>query len=176
MTTLLGASASLLIRACAYAAIAFLILLMISIGATAQDVVAAQPLPLPPEPAAVPTITLWRDGAIVVAIAILAAFLIWRVHKFDTWADNQIAFHGLAAALMQDEMIKRGMVEKPQPQPLPPMPTLDDEADAWAAEANKVAPPPETAPPVPRRVTPSNLSAKEMAQRLTPRTRAKGHA
>lgn len=155
MTTLLGASASLLIRAAAraaaYAAIAALILLMISIAATAQDVVSALPTGPAPVPE-VPTVTLWRDGVIMVAIAILVVVVVWRASMLDLWVHSRMDLHGMAAALMHDEMERRGLAAKPEPAPQAE-PTLEQIDDPWEVQADKLTKP---APqPAPRRVTPS---------------------
>lgn len=155
MTTLLGASASLLIRVGALLFVALGLLLLISAAAMA-DTISAQPLPLPVPPAETPTITLWRDAAIMAACVVIVALVVWRTKKFDAWADRTAQFHGLGAALFEDELIKRGVVQKPAPVPDVPADLVDDDP-AWAAEADKIAAPPAPPPPppAPRRVTPS---------------------
>lgn len=172
MTTLLGASASLMIRVCVLALTAFLILALISFAAMAQDTLSV--MPTGPAPVAeVPTITLWRDGAIMVGIMVLVALLVWRLTLIEKWVIGTVEFHGLASALMHDEITKRGLVK-----PEPAQPTLAlDEDDLFAAQANKVAPPPPPAP-TPRRVTPRldsiPPSTKAVAATFAARRAAKG--
>lgn len=171
MTTVLGAGASLMIRVGALTCIAFGLLLLISAAAMAQDVIAVTPTGPAPVPD-VPTITLLRDGAIMVVLVVLAAVVVWRASMLDLWMHSRLDLHGMAAALMEDEMQKRGLiVDRAAKAPPAHEPTLNDPADMFAAEADKIAPAP--AMPAARRVTPST---KAVAQTFGPRTRAKGHA
>ena len=172
MTTVLGASVSLMIRVGALSLAAFFVLMLLSLAATAQDIIAALPTTGPIPVPEVPTITLWRDGMIVVALVVIVAVVIWRSTLIERHVRNQAEFHGLAAAWLEDDLIKRGVVKAPAAPATDP--TLGED-EAWIAEANKIAPPP---PPAPRRVSPVSPSptAKQRASTFSPRTRAKGNA
>ena len=165
MTTAIGAGASLMIRVGALMCVAFGLLLLISAAAMADtiQVTPTGPAPVPD----VPTITLLRDGAIMAALVVLVAVVVWRASMLDLWMHSRLDLHGMAAALMEDEMQKRGLiVERTVPKVAPtPEPTLEPLEDPWAAEADKVAPPPPPMP-APRRVTPS---AKTVAHTFAPR-------
>jgi hypothetical protein len=173
MTTILAAGAALMTRALG-AAFLLLVLLIVSIVAGthlafAQEVVSAQLLPRAASD--VPTVTLLRDGVILVALVFVGFFAVWRLTLIEKWVRSRITMQDLAAVLIEDELIKRGVIQRPHP-PLPPEPLPPvDEQDQWVAEANKVAPPP---PPPPRR--PHVPSTKSVAHTFSARTRAKGNA
>ena len=164
MTTVLGASASLMIRVGALTLVALGILLLISAAAMA-DTIAVTPTGPAPVPD-VPTITLLRDGAIMIVLVVLAGVVVWRASMLDLWMHSRLDLHGMAAALMEDEMQKRGLiVDRAAPAPAKAEPTLEPIEDPWAAEADKIAPPPPM--PAPRRV---QKSPKAMASDLSPFT------
>lgn len=171
MTTVLGAGASLMIRVGILLLAAFGVILLISAAAMA-DTIAVTPTGPAPVPD-VPTITLLRDGAIMVVLVVLAAVVVWRASMLDLWMHSRLDLHGMAAALMEDEMQKRGLiVDRAAPAPAAaPEPTLDPIEDPWAAEADKIAPPPPM--PAPRRV---QKSPKAMASDLSPFTARRGRA
>jgi len=171
MTTFLAAYAALMTRALGYVLTAFLILVILSAAAMANEIVTA--LPTGPAPAPeVPTITLWRDGMIMVALVVAVGFAVWAAPRLDRFVNRRIEFHGLAAALIEHELIQRGVVQKPaEAAPAAaPEPTLEPIDDPWAAEADKLSKPP--VPPTPRRphIVASTKTAKQMATELSPFT------
>ena len=176
MTTSSQPSLPLWLRLAA-AALFVLAVLLLSIvagagGAFAQMVVSGQPLP---EPAPhVATITLWRDGGILAAIVVGIAALIWRASLIEGWVRSQISVHGLVAALVEDELTKRGVVVHPKSVP-PAMPDAADYSEAWAAEADKAAPPQVANTLPPRRAVRNDPvpSTKDVAAAFAPR-RTKG--
>ena len=170
MTTAIGAGASLMIRVGALMCVAFGILLLISAAAMAQDVVAVTPTGPAPVPD-VPTVTLVLQGVAAAFLVVLLAVIVWRASMLDLWMHSRLDLHGMAAALMEDEMRKRGLVVDRAVPPAAPEPTLEPIEDPWAAEADKVAPPPPPMP-APRRVQ-STKSAKAMASDLSPFTARK---
>lgn len=175
MTLMLGAFASSLLRVFQALGIGLFLLVLFSVigahVAFAQSVVAAQPFPPPVQ--AVPTITLWREGMVIALIVILIGCLIWRVSLIEAWVRSDIRFHTLAAAWLESELEKRGVqVRPPAPKAEAPLPTLPlTEDDHWAAEADRAAPPP---PPKANNV--QRISPREMAHKLTARTKARGNA
>jgi hypothetical protein len=173
MTLFLRAGMALILHATAIAIAAFIVLVALSAGAMAQEVIQAQPAPLPPE---TPTITLWRDGAIMAALVIGIGTIIWRASMLDAWVRSRTEFHGLAAALLEDELIKRGVVKEPASPS--PEPTLEPIDDPWAVEADRVAPPPPAPAPRPKLhvAATASKSAQQMAAKFSHRTRAKGNA
>lgn len=177
MTTFLAAYAALRLRVFAFVFTVLLVLILSLVAgahtAFGQEVVSMQPTYQGPP--AVPTITLWRDGGILAAIITIIGVLIWRVTLIETWVRSTIRFQSVVSALAENELEKRGVQVRPtHPEPLSPPsfpPTPED--DMWAAEADKAAP-----PPPPRRGVQvvQSISTRELAQKLTPRTRAKGNA
>lgn len=176
MTLMLGAFASSLLHTLRVLSI-FLVLLVLSVlvvtqAVSAQEVVSAQPIAQPVY--TVPTITLWREGAVISLIVILIGCLIWRVSLIEAWVRSDIRFHTLAASWLESELEKRGVqVRPPAPKPdVPPMPPLPlTEDDHWAAEADRAAPPPPAKPTNVR-----TISTREMAHKLTARGKVRGNA
>lgn len=86
MTTVLGASASLVIRVGALMVVALGILLLISAAAMAQDAVAVTPTgPAPVDDSWAASIALIRDSLIATILAVIAGVISWASAHAPAW-------------------------------------------------------------------------------------------